>query len=136
MSALVRGRLAPSPTGLLHLGNAWSFLWAWTAARAEKGRVALRIEDIDPARSRREWEEAAVLDLRWLGLDWDEGPVRQSERCDIYESACARLPGGCIPVTAPVGNYGNWPARRTARHAESGTALAMPEQRTPAHAAA
>ena len=91
MSALVRGRLAPSPTGLLHLGNAWSFLWAWTAARAEKGRVALRIEDIDPARSRREWEEAAVLDLRWLGLDWDEGPVRQSERCDIYESACARL---------------------------------------------
>ena len=126
MSALVRGRLAPSPTGLLHLGNAWSFLWAWTAARAEKGRVALRIEDIDPARSRREWEEAAVLDLRWLGLAIYMSPPAR---------ACA-MPGGCIPVTAPVGNYGNWPARRTARHAESGTALAMPEQRTPAHAAA
>lgn len=70
-----RGRLAPSPTGLLHLGNAWSFLLAWLAARAEGGRVVLRLEDIDPARSRREWAEAAMHDMRWLGLDWDEGPA-------------------------------------------------------------
>lgn len=91
MNLPVRGRLAPSPTGLLHLGNAWSFLWAWVGARAEGGEVTLRMEDIDPARSRREWEDSAVLDLRWLGLDWDEGPVRQSGRYHVYEAACARL---------------------------------------------
>ncbi|MCH5278084.1 MAG: tRNA glutamyl-Q(34) synthetase GluQRS [Desulfovibrionaceae bacterium] len=70
----LRGRLAPSPTGLLHLGNAWAFLLAWLAARAEGGRVILRMEDIDPARSRPEWAEGILRDLRWLGLDWDEGP--------------------------------------------------------------
>lgn len=91
MSAPVCGRLAPSPTGPLHLGNAWSFLWAWIAARAEEGRVILRMEDIDPARSRREWEEGVIRDLRWLGLDWDEGPLRQSARFDVYEAACGTL---------------------------------------------
>ena len=89
----VRGRLAPSPTGPLHLGNAWAFLWAWIAARVEDGGVTLRMEDIDPARSRREWEEAALFDLRWLGLDWDAGPVRQSGRNALYEAACERLDG-------------------------------------------
>ena len=81
----VRGRLAPSPTGPLHLGNAWAFLWAWIAARVEDGGVTLRMEDIDPARSRREWEEAALFDLRWLGLDWDGEVPYQSERAPIYE---------------------------------------------------
>lgn len=86
-----RGRLAPSPTGPLHLGNAWAFLWAWMAARLEGGSVILRMEDIDPARSRPEWEEAALADLTWLGLDWDEGPVRQSGRGELYQAACEHL---------------------------------------------
>lgn len=73
------GRLAPSPTGLLHLGNAWSFLLAWLAARQEGGRVVLRMEDIDPDRSRPEWTAAILDDLAWLGLDWDEGPVSLRE---------------------------------------------------------
>lgn len=69
------GRLAPSPTGLLHLGNAWSFLLAWLDARSHpQGRIILRQEDIDPARSRQEWMEGIERDLLWLGLDWDEGP--------------------------------------------------------------
>lgn len=71
------GRLAPSPTGLLHLGNAWSFLLAWLGVRAHPssaGRLILRQEDIDPARSRQEWMDGIERDLLWLGLDWDEGP--------------------------------------------------------------
>ncbi len=104
-SSVLRGRLAPSPTGLLHLGNAWSFLLAWLASRAEGGLVTLRMEDIDPARSRREWADAIVRDLRWLGLDWDEGPdcpgsagedgpngpYEQSRRGAYYEAALTFL---------------------------------------------
>lgn len=71
---IVRGRLAPSPTGRLHLGNAWAFLLAWLAARAAHGQVVLRMEDIDPDRSRPEFADEIMRDLRWLGLDWDEGP--------------------------------------------------------------
>ena len=70
----VRGRLAPSPTGYLHLGNAWAFLLAWWAARQAGGDILLRLEDIDPQRSRPEFALAVMEDLRWLGLDWDEGP--------------------------------------------------------------
>ncbi len=95
----VCGRLAPSPTGLLHLGNAWAFLLAWLAARADGGRVVLRMEDIDPDRSRPEFARAAMRDLVWLGLDWDEGPDRggpngpyvQSGRGDAYAAALAAL---------------------------------------------
>jgi glutamyl-tRNA synthetase len=92
---LVRGRLAPSPTGLLHLGNAWAFLLAWLAARAAGGQVVLRLEDIDPERSRPEFAVAILRDLRWLGLNWDEGPdvggpcgpYAQSERLGRYAEA-------------------------------------------------
>lgn len=84
----VRGRLAPSPTGHLHLGNAWSFLLCWLAVRAAGGRLILRMEDIDPDRSRPEYAAAIMRDLLWLGLDWDEGPPRslyaQSARLDRY----------------------------------------------------
>jgi glutamyl-tRNA synthetase len=90
-SAPVRGRLAPSPTGRLHLGNAWAFLLAWLAARAAGGEVVLRLEDIDPERSRPEFAEEVLRDLRWLGLDWDEGPHEQSARLDAYAEALARL---------------------------------------------
>lgn len=103
----VTGRLAPSPTGLLHLGNAWAFLLAWLAARAAGGRVLLRMEDIDPQRSREEWARAVMEDLRWLGLDWDAGPDRedgrgpyaQSRRAPGYQAALERLSDGghCYP---------------------------------------
>jgi glutamyl-tRNA synthetase len=95
----VRGRLAPSPTGRLHLGNAWAFLLAWLAARAQGGQVVLRLEDIDPDRSRPEFAAGILEDLRWLGLDWDEGPdvggpfgpYEQSRRLDAYAEALDRL---------------------------------------------
>ncbi len=85
------GRLAPSPTGLLHLGNAWAFLWAWLACRAAAGRMILRMEDIDATRSRSEYASAIIQDLEWLGLDWDEEPVAQSSRYPLYEQALERL---------------------------------------------
>lgn len=70
----VRGRLAPSPTGFPHLGNAWAFLLAWLSVRSRGGELVLRLEDIDPQRSRPEYVTALLDDLRWLGLDWDYGP--------------------------------------------------------------
>ncbi|WP_458400512.1 tRNA glutamyl-Q(34) synthetase GluQRS [Mailhella sp.] len=88
------GRLAPSPTGLLHLGNAWSFLLAWLGVRSHPsgaGCIILRQEDIDPARSRREWMDGIERDLAWLGLDWD-GPVfQQSQLGERYETALGEL---------------------------------------------
>ena len=96
----VRGRLAPSPTGFLHLGNAWAFLLAWLACRSRGGTLVLRMEDIDPDRSRPEYETAIIDDLHWLGLDWDEGPdlpcsphgpYRQSERLPLYRDFLQRL---------------------------------------------
>lgn len=84
-------RFAPSPTGRLHLGHAHSALAGWRAARAAGGRFLLRIEDIDRARCRPEFEAAIPEDLAWLGLDWD-GPVRrQSEHVDDYRAALGRL---------------------------------------------
>jgi glutamyl-tRNA synthetase len=69
-----RGRLAPSPTGYLHLGHARTFWTAFERARAAGGTLAMRIEDLDPDRSRAEYAEAAIEDLHWLGIDWQEGP--------------------------------------------------------------
>jgi glutamyl-tRNA synthetase len=93
------GRYAPSPSGRLHLGNARTALLAWLSARAAGGRFVLRVEDLDPQRSKPEHEHRQLTDLRWLGLDWDEGPdvggahgpYRQSERVDVYAAALARL---------------------------------------------
>lgn len=87
----VVGRLAPSPTGKLHVGHARSFLIAWLAARSAGGRLVLRIEDIDAGRVRDDARTAAAEDIRWLGLDWDEGPHRQSERLSLYDEALNRL---------------------------------------------
>lgn len=84
-------RFAPSPTGPIHLGNAFSALAGWRRARACNGRFMLRIEDIDAARCRPEYSEALIDDLRWLGIDWD-GPVwRQSWRLPVYAAAIRRL---------------------------------------------
>ncbi len=86
-----RGRFAPSPTGRLHLGNVRSALLGWLWARSLGGEFLLRIEDLDPERSKPEFTDALFEDLTWLGLDWD-GPVwKQSERGAIYDDALRRL---------------------------------------------
>lgn len=90
MSTKITGRFAPSPSGRMHMGNAFSCLLAWLSARSAGGRIILRQEDLDPARCRREYADQLEEDLRWLGLDWDEGGSQggdsyyQSSRRDIY----------------------------------------------------
>src|SRR5580698_1765818 len=69
-----RGRLAPSPTGMLHVGHARTFWTAYQRARDSGGALAMRMDDLDPERSRNEYAEAALEDLRWLGIRWQEGP--------------------------------------------------------------
>ena len=83
-------RFAPSPTGRLHLGHAFSALTAWDLARAAGGTFLLRIEDIDTARCRPEFEAAIYDDLAWLGLTWPEPVLRQSEHRDRYAAALDR----------------------------------------------
>ncbi|HYJ78534.1 MAG TPA: tRNA glutamyl-Q(34) synthetase GluQRS [Longimicrobiaceae bacterium] len=97
--ATVRGRFAPSPTGALHLGNARTALLAWLHARAAGGRFLMRVEDLDAGRVRPGVMQAQLDELRWLGLDWDEGPdvggphgpYVQSLRTGGYEEALQRL---------------------------------------------
>src|SRR5205823_11664604 len=84
-------RFAPSPNGYLHLGHALSALLNHDMARAAGGRLLLRIEDIDAARCRPQYEEAIYQDLAWLGLEWDEPVRRQSSHFDEYRAALARL---------------------------------------------
>ena len=90
----IRTRVAPSPTGDPHVGTAYMALFSLCFARQAKGQFVLRIEDTDAARSTPESEQSILDSLRWLGLDWDEGPdkpgpygpYRQSERLNIYKS--------------------------------------------------
>ena len=84
-------RFAPSPTGPLHLGHAYSALVASDRATSESGRFLLRIEDIDRSRSRQLWEDQIYSDLRWLGLTWPEPVMRQSDRMDVYHKALDQL---------------------------------------------
>jgi glutamyl-tRNA synthetase len=85
------GRLAPSPTGAQHLGNARTYLISWLSIRSRSGRVVLRIEDIDSPRIKPGAAEQACDDLRWLGLDWDDGPFVQTERLALYQNALEEL---------------------------------------------
>lgn len=87
----VKGRFAPSPTGRMHLGNVFSALLSWLSAKSKGGEWLLRIEDIDPQRSRQQWADLIMVDLEWLGLQWDEGPYYQSQRGDIYEHYLRQL---------------------------------------------
>lgn len=87
----MRGRFAPTPSGRMHLGNAMAALVAWLSARAAGGEMVMRVEDLDPRAQSRERAELLMDDLRWLGLDWDEGPYWQSERGARYDEAIARL---------------------------------------------
>ncbi|WP_146585515.1 tRNA glutamyl-Q(34) synthetase GluQRS [Puniceibacterium confluentis] len=86
-------RFAPSPTGPLHLGHAYSALLAHDMARARNGCFLLRIEDIDRARSKPHWEQQIYDDLAWLGIGWDAPPLRQSDRQDTYQAALDTLWG-------------------------------------------
>ncbi|HOO55662.1 MAG TPA: glutamate--tRNA ligase [bacterium] len=95
----VRTRFAPSPTGMLHFGNANTALFNWMVARRYGGKVILRVEDTDTERSTKEFEQKIIDDLQWLGIDWDEGPdkggdygpYRQSERNHLYEEYLNKL---------------------------------------------
>lgn len=84
-------RLAPSPTGALHLGNARTFLINWMLARQNGWKVVLRIEDIDGPRIKAGADRQAIEDLKWLGIDWDEGPIYQLPRLAIYQRAVEQL---------------------------------------------
>ena len=94
MSKTTIGRFAPTPSGRMHLGNLFCALTSWLSARSKGGSYILRIEDLDPLRCSREYSQLLEEDMRWLGLDWDEGglddigphkPYSQSQRSDIYE---------------------------------------------------
>lgn len=99
MTAMLRGRFAPTPSGEMHIGNAWTALLAWLQIRHGRGQFIIRMEDIDKPRSRPRLAQQALEDLRWLGLDWDEGPdiggpyapYTQSERSSMYEEALHSL---------------------------------------------
>jgi len=98
-NASYRGRLAPSPTGYLHLGHARTFWQAQTRAEVSRGTLVLRVEDLDVSRCRAEFAAAMLEDLRWFGFHWEEGPdcggtfgpYRQSERREFYQAALAGL---------------------------------------------
>jgi glutamyl-tRNA synthetase len=115
-------RLAPSPTGALHLGNARTFLVNWLLARQSGWRIMLRIEDLDGPRVKRGADQQAIEDLRWLGLDWDDGPIYQSSRSQTYAAAVRTLVAGglaypCICTRKEVD------AAASAPHAEDGAAV-------------
>ncbi len=131
----VRVRFAPSPTGKLHIGGARTAIYNWAFARAQKGTFILRIEDTDPERSTAENVELILRAMRWLGLDWDEGPevggdagpYFQTERADTYADALERLkasgavyPCFCTPdeiaEMREAANKEGKPAARTCRH--------------------
>jgi glutamyl-tRNA synthetase len=88
---MIRTRFAPSPTGYLHIGGARTALFSWAFARHHGGQFVLRIEDTDRERSTEESVAAIVDGLRWLGLDWDEGPIRQMDRLARYRAAAEQL---------------------------------------------
>jgi glutamyl/glutaminyl-tRNA synthetase len=96
-----RGRIAPTPTGDMHVGHARTFVAAWRRAVEAGGDVVLRIEDLDPLRCRPEYAERAIDDLAWMGVRWSEGPVYQSQRRSVFVEAWRRLrdAGAIYPST-------------------------------------
>lgn len=96
---ITRGKFAPTPSGSMHLGNAMTALLAWLQMRSVNGELVLRIEDIDKQRSKTDYADQIMYDLRWLGLNWDEGsdngglyqPYTQSLRQAYYEESLQKL---------------------------------------------
>src|SRR5690242_10675181 len=103
-----RVRFAPSPTGYLHVGGARTALFNWLYARREGGTLILRIEDTDVERNRRELVEGILEGLRWLGVEWDEGPCFQSKRLEMYRAAAEKLlaSGAAFPCYCRPTQYG------------------------------
>ena len=115
-------RLAPSPTGALHLGNARTFLINWLLARQGGWRIILRVEDLDGPRIKRGADQQAIDELRWLGIDWDEGPIYQSQRRQRYRAAVddllnQKLAYPCVCTRKEVDSAASAP------HAEDGAAV-------------
>ena len=113
------GRLAPTPSGRMHLGNAFSALLAWAAARSQGGRMILRMEDLDPRAQDPHAADLIMRDLDWLGLSWDEGPHYQSQRGDLYRDAIDRL--RCHGLTYPCFCTRSELHAASAPHASDGT---------------
>jgi glutamyl-tRNA synthetase len=88
---MLRTRIAPTPSGFLHLGNALSFITTWLWARASKGQIALRIDDLDGPRTQEAFVDDIFEQLHWMGLDWDEGPFNRAE-LEKNHSQSLRLP--------------------------------------------
>jgi len=145
-----RGRYAPSPTGAIHLGNARTALLAWLDARAAGAAFVMRVEDLDRARVPADAEARLLDDLRWLGLDWDEGPdrggafgpYRQSERTARYDDALARLvaAGRAFPCACSRGDVARAASAPHAADEEGprypGTCRGLPAAEVEARAAA
>jgi glutamyl-tRNA synthetase len=115
-------RLAPSPTGAFHLGNARTFLANWLLARQNHWRILLRIEDLDGPRVKMGADQQAIDDLSWLGIDWDQGPFYQSSRLPMYQAAIRRLIDSrraypCVCTRSEVNSAASAP------HAEDGAAI-------------
>ncbi|MGA8706936.1 MAG: glutamate--tRNA ligase [Steroidobacteraceae bacterium] len=130
-AALVVTRFAPSPSGELHLGNARTALFNWLLARAHGGRFLLRIEDTDSERTQERFVEALGTDLNWLGLAWDDSPVRQSARAPIYGEYFAQLerlgavyPCFCTPLELDLARRSQLGSGRPPRYA--GTCRQLP----------
>lgn len=149
MKSPVKGRFAPSPTGRMHLGNVFAALISWLSAKKQDGKWVLRIEDLDPQRSRLEYAKLIEDDLHWLGLEWDEGglgnkgdnpPYRQSLSSGFYKEALDKLvekdltyPCFCtradiMATQAPHESDGRVVYAGTCRPVESGGMLAAPPE--------
>ena len=144
MSIEVVGRFAPTPSGRMHAGNVFAALMAWLAVRSAGGRMVLRIEDLDPRAHRPEAAQLLIDDLRWLGLDWDEGPHWQSKRIEVYAEAIARLdeqgllyPCFCTraelhAASAPHASDGTYVYAGTCRNLSPAEVIARSARRAPA----
>jgi glutamyl-tRNA synthetase len=115
-------RLAPSPTGAFHLGNARTFLINYLLARREGWQILLRVEDLDGPRVKAGADRAGIEDLRWLGIDWDAGPVYQAERAAEYRAAADRLVAAGLAYPC-VCSRRDVERAASAPHAEDGAAV-------------
>src|ERR1700677_1429746 len=102
-----RVRFAPSPTGYLHVGGARTALFNWFFARHSGGTLLLRIEDTDVERNRPELVQGILDGLKWLGIEWDEGPFFQSQRLEMYRAAAGKLlaSGAAFPCYCKASSY-------------------------------
>src|SRR5271155_3825224 len=117
----VRVRFAPSPTGYLHVGGARTALFNWLFARQQRGTMILRVEDTDAERNKPELVQGIIDGLSWLGVDWDEGPLYQSQRSHLYREAGKKLlaSGHAFLCYCPAERYAG------GDHAEEGAAASQ-----------